>query len=195
MIRRQSLEWIALPAVLILLCVGRGLADEPQAALLSNTDQPKTADGLRLTIVAEDLVGRQLQPIRVKVTLFNESSEDVQLPTNDQPNLAFQLAVTTVNGVSLPASNYGRVAALGSGGDVFRNMMDHLAPGQSESAEVAVNLLYDMSVPGKYVIRSRHEVFNHDDRTRRDTAISNSVTVQVEPSEWASPKMVYTAPA
>ncbi len=160
-------------------------------SLASDTTESELTDGLRLSIACPDTEVRQLEPIRLKVTLYNTTSEEVQLPSLDEPNSAFQIEVTNQSGLDQPLTKFGQYAVGGLGQAHFRTVMDSLEPGQSETAVMAVNLLYDMTVPGKYVIRVKHKVFNHDDRRKQDVAISSPITVEVDPSQWAMQKMTY----
>jgi hypothetical protein len=141
-----------------------------------------------LTLVAENATLKAGSPVMVKVTMKNESEHNISVyteGTSDQGGFVYKADVWDEKGSTAPETKFGRsiqghdtpedlrrepYVIVTSGGEGI------LAPGQTQSDQVNLNKLYELSRPGKYTIQLRRF-----DAESNSFVLSNKVQVSVIP--------------
>jgi len=133
---------------------------------------------LKITIAAAQNSVMAGEPIKIAVTMKNISDHDIKLVamgSNSTAELNYEIIARDKNGEMLNETIYGKGL---KGGVAGSRKLFTLKPGAEITETSNINKLYDMSMPGEYVIQVEKELPASEGK---GTVKSNTITVTVTP--------------
>src|SRR5262249_21543663 len=133
---------------------------------------------LKITIVAAQNSVKAGDPIEITVTMKNMSDHDITMVavgSNSKAELNYEIIARDKNGEMLNETIYGKGL---KGGVAGSRKLFTLKPGAEITETSDINKLYDMSMPGEYVIQVEKELPASEGK---GMIKSNTITVTVTP--------------
>ena len=135
-------------------------------------------ESLKITIVAAQNSVMAGDPIKITVTMKNMSDHDITMVAvgnNSKAELNYEIITRDKNGEMLNKTIYGKGL---KGGVAGSRKLFTLKPGAEITETSDINKLYDMSMPGEYIIQVEKELPASEGK---GTVKSNTITVTVTP--------------
>jgi len=135
-------------------------------------------ESLKITIVAAQNSVNAGDPIEITVTMKNMSDHDITMVavgSNSKAELNYEIITRDKNGEMLNKTIYGKGL---KGGVAGSRKLFTLKPGAEITETSDINKLYDMSMPGEYIIQVEKELPASEGK---GTIKSNTITVTVTP--------------
>jgi Carboxypeptidase regulatory-like domain len=133
---------------------------------------------LKITIAAAQSNVMAGDPIKIAIRMKNISDHDITMVAvggNTQAELNYEIIARVKNGEMLNETIYGKGL---KGGVAGSRKLFTLKPGAEITETSDINKLYDMSMPGEYVIQVEKELPASEGK---GTIKSNTITVTVTP--------------
>src|SRR5215510_10958077 len=152
------------------------IGEPPGPVVVIQTHAPEQS--LKITIVAAQNSVMAGDPIKITVTMKNMSDHDITMVAvgnNSKAELNYEIIAREKNGEMVDETRYGKGL---KGGVAGSRKLFTLKPGAEITETCNINKLYDMSMPGEYVIQVEKELPASEGK---GTIKSNTITVTVTP--------------
>ena len=150
------------------------IGEPPGPVVVIQTHAPEQS--LKITIVAAQNSVMAGDPIKITVTMKNMSDHDITMVAvgnNSKAELNYEIIAREKNGEMVDETRYGKGL---KGGVAGSRKLFTLKPGAEITETCNINKLYDMSMPGEYVIQVEKELPASEGK---GTIKSNTITVTV----------------
>jgi len=118
------------------------------------------------------------QPLTVEFKIENVSKVELWLQETSAEK-DYVLELRDSRGQEVPLTERGRKLQ-NNRGEIFRNIVFKLKPGERKVDLIDVGSLYDLSKPGTYSLRARRRAVKMGSRTKWTQVESNTVTFKIE---------------
>ncbi len=157
---------------------GGGVGDVAPSPAQTTVEKP--IEGLALRLVSDAPVYAPGDRIVLGIRLVNVGKTDVLWA--DCPVSRARLTVSTLDGTPVPRTRRGMGVPADNALVIGRGIVFRLKSGESRDEQIDLNLLYDLTIAGKYFVTAQRKVMKPDGKWSPIDVVSNKLEIIIDES-------------